>query len=41
MSAANPTPSDDVQIGDALVIERGEQPADPSTQIGDTITFER
>jgi hypothetical protein len=36
-----PVTPDDVQIGDALVIERGEQPADPSTQIGDTVTYER
>lgn len=37
----HPTGPDDVQIGDALVIERGQQPADPSTQIGDAITYER
>lgn len=38
---AHPHPSDEVQIGDALVIERGAQPADPNTQIGDTVTYER
>ncbi|MEY2450800.1 MAG: hypothetical protein QOD92_374 [Acidimicrobiaceae bacterium] len=37
----SPVSPDDVQIGDALVIERGEQPADPSTQIGDAVTYER
>lgn len=37
----HPTSPDDVQIGDALVIERGQQPADPSTQIGDAVTYER
>jgi hypothetical protein len=37
----HPQPSDDVEIGDALVIERGEQPDDPNTQIGDTVTYER
>ena len=36
-----PGPPDDVQILDALVIERGEQPDDPETQIGDAITYER
>jgi hypothetical protein len=36
-----PASPDDVQIGDALVIERGIQPADPETQIGDTVTYER
>jgi len=39
--AEHPKSSDDVQIGTAMVIERGEQPADPSTQIGDTVTYER
>lgn len=38
---SRPTSVDDVQIGDALVIERGQPPADPSTQIGDTVTYER
>ena len=38
---AHPTSSDDVQIGDALVIERGQPPADPNTSIGDTVTYER
>lgn len=38
---SQPTSADDVQIGDALVIERGQPPADPSTQIGDTVTYER
>jgi hypothetical protein len=33
--------TDDVEIGDALVIERGVQPADPDTQIGDAVTYER
>ncbi|HEX4822382.1 MAG TPA: hypothetical protein VFV00_19395 [Acidimicrobiales bacterium] len=37
----HPSGPDDVQIGDALVIERGQQPADPSTQIGDAVTYER
>jgi len=37
----HPTGPDDVQIGDALVIERGQPPADPSTQIGDAVTYER
>lgn len=37
----SPTGPDDVQIGDALVIERGVQPADQSTQIGDAVTYER
>jgi hypothetical protein len=36
-----PHPSDEVEIGDALVIERGEQPADPNTQIDNTVTYER
>ena len=36
-----PTSDDDVQIGDAMVIERGQPPADPSTEIGDTVTYER
>jgi hypothetical protein len=36
-----PTSSDEVQIGDALVIERGQQPADPNTQVGDAVTYER
>ena len=39
--APAPVASDDVQIGDALVIERGQQPADGSTQIGDAVTYER
>jgi hypothetical protein len=33
--------SGDVEIGDALVIVRGEQPDDPNTQIGDAVTYER
>src|SRR3954467_11608768 len=37
----HPTGPDDVQIGDALVIVRGQQPDDPSTQIGDAVTYER
>jgi hypothetical protein len=37
----SPTGPDDVQIGDALVIERGVQPPDQSTQIGDAVTYER
>jgi hypothetical protein len=36
-----PVSRDDVQIGDALVIEKGEQPDDPNTQIGDAVTYER
>jgi hypothetical protein len=38
---AHPTSSDDVQIGTALVIERGQQPADPNTNVGDAVTYER
>ncbi|MEY2430352.1 MAG: hypothetical protein QOC92_77 [Acidimicrobiaceae bacterium] len=38
---ARPRSSDDVQIGDALVIVRGEQPADPNTSVGDAVTYER
>jgi hypothetical protein len=38
---ASPTSPDDVQIGDALVIERGTQPADPNTKVGDAVTYER
>jgi len=34
-------PSGAVQIGDALVIERGTQPDDPNVQIGDAETYER
>jgi hypothetical protein len=37
----SPASPDDVQIGNALVIERGQQPDDPNTQIGDTVTYER
>jgi hypothetical protein len=37
----HPRSSDDVQIGDALVIERGQQPDDPTTQVGDAVTYER
>ena len=37
----HPTSPDDVQIGDALVIERGQQPADPSTQIDNAVMYER
>lgn len=37
----SPVSPDDVQIGDALVIERGVQPDDPNTQIGDSVTYER
>lgn len=37
----HPSGPDDVQIGDALVIERGQQPADPNTHIGDAVTYER
>jgi len=37
----HPTSPDDVQIGDALVIERGQQPADQSTQIDNAVTYER
>ena len=33
--------ADDVQVGDAMVIERGQPPADPSTEIGDSVTYER
>ena len=40
-SHSQPTSADDVQIGDALVIERGQPPADPNTQIGDAVTYER
>jgi hypothetical protein len=40
-SHSHPRSPDDVQIGTALVIERGEQPDDPSTQIGDAVTYER
>jgi len=36
-----PTGPDDVQIGDALVIVRGQQPDDPNTHIGDAVTYER
>lgn len=38
---SHPTSPDDVQIGDALVIERGTQPADQSTQIDNAVTYER
>ena len=37
----HPTGPDDVQIGDALVIERGQQPDDPTTNVGDAVTYER
>lgn len=37
----HPTSPDDVQIGDALVIERGQQPDDQSTQIDNAVTYER
>lgn len=37
----HPTSDNDVQIGDALVIERGQPPSDPNTQIGDSVTYER
>ena len=40
-SHVHPTSPDDVQIGDALVIERGQQPADQSTQIDNAVTYER
>jgi hypothetical protein len=40
-AAATVTPAPGVDIGTAMVIERGTQPADPNTQIGDTITYER
>jgi hypothetical protein len=40
-SHAQPMSADEVQIGDALVIERGQQPEDASTQIGDAVTYER
>jgi hypothetical protein len=36
-----PSGPDDVQIGSALVIERGQQPDDPNVQIGDAVTYER
>lgn len=35
------TPSSDVEIGDALVIERGTPSTHPDVQIGDAETFER
>jgi hypothetical protein len=31
----------EVQIGDAMVIERGTQSDDPDTQVGDTVTYSR
>lgn len=34
-------PPVEVQILDALVIERGTPPEDPTTQIGDAVTYER
>ena len=34
-------PSGEVEIGDALVIERGTQPDDQNVQIGDAETYER
>jgi|GEM_PF-5508729 len=46
-SDQTPSPSDDhtasgeVEIGDALVIERGTPPDDPNVQIGDSVTYER
>jgi len=40
-TAATAAPAPGVQIGSALVIERGTQPADPNTQIGDSVTYER
>lgn len=36
-----PDDPDGVEIGDALVIERGQQPDDPDVQIGDSVTHER
>lgn len=38
--APSPTTSD-VEIGTALVIERGQQPDDPNTSIDNTVTYER
>ena len=40
-ATATTAPMPSVDIGTALVIERGTQPADPNTQIGDTVTYER
>jgi len=40
-TATTPQSSNDVEIGDALVIERGTPPDDPNTQIGDAVTYER
>jgi transcriptional regulator with XRE-family HTH domain len=37
----NDADGDGIDIGDALVIERGNAPADPATQIGDAVTYER
>lgn len=39
--ATTQTVDDEVQIGDALVIERGTPPDDPNVQIGDAVTYER
>jgi hypothetical protein len=40
-AAATVTPAPGVEIGTAMVIERGTQPTDPHTQIGDAVTYER
>ena len=38
---AAPSTQAPAEIGSALVIERGTQPADPNVQIGDAVTYER
>jgi cell division septation protein DedD len=38
---SQPTSADAVQIGDAMVIERGQPPEDSNTEIGDSVTYER
>jgi len=37
----NDADGDGIDIGSALVIERGTQPTDPNTQVGDAIHYER
>ena len=41
VESTEPIAADEVQILDALVIERGTPPDDPNTQIGDAVTYER
>ena len=38
---AAPSTQRPAEIGSALIIERGMQPADPNVQIGDAVTYER